>query len=393
MSTEEKVAEKPKASSHLISFKGEQNGILTFIIDGINVSFTNAIRRTILSNIPTLVFNCFPHDKNDATIHTNTSRLNNEVLKQRLICIPIHIQDHNLPYSELVVEINMKNETENTIDITTEHFKVKNEKTDKFLNDSAVKKIFPPCPITGDYILFARLRPQISTIAPGEEISISAKMSLHTAEEDGAFNVASTCAYKFTSDKIRQDEVWQNKLAEIQQVEKENPEVIALLQQDWYNHEGLRYFKRDSFDFKVESVGVFSNEELVSKACEILISKLEDIQTQALQQTLKVEKSITTIADSVDITLDGYGYTIGKILEFMLNKNFYQGEKKKLLSYVGFRKNHPHDEHSIIRLGFTHDTEEEEEEMPIESYAKSLIKDTCEDAITIIAEIKQEFDN
>jgi len=387
MATEEKVAKNPKASSHLISFKGEQNGILNFTIDGINVSFTNAIRRTILSNIPTLVFNCFPHDKNDANIHTNTSRLNNEILKQRLTCIPIHIQDHDLPYSELVVEINMKNETENTIDITTEHFKVKNEKTDKYLNDSAVKKIFPPCPITGDYILFARLRPQISTIAPGEEISISAKMSLHTAEEDGAFNVASTCAYKFTSDKIRQDEAWQNKLAEI----KENPDVIALLQQDWYNHEGLRYFKSDSFDFKVESVGVFSNVELVSKACEILISKLENIQTQALQQTLKVEKSITTIGNSVDITLDGYGYTIGKILEFMLNKSFYQGEKEKLLSYVGFRKNHPHDEHSIIRLGFHNDTGEED--MPIESYTKSLIKDICDDAIMIINEIKQEFNN
>ena len=79
------IAKKPKADSHLISFKGEENGILTVIIDGINVSYINAIRRTILSDIPTLVFNCFPHDKNDADIHINTSRLNNEILKQRLI--------------------------------------------------------------------------------------------------------------------------------------------------------------------------------------------------------------------------------------------------------------------------------------------------------------------
>ena len=90
MSTEE-VEKKPKASSHLLSFKGEQDGILTFVIDGLNVSFINAIRRTILSDIPTLVFNCFPHDQNDAAIHINTTRLNNEVLKQRLSCIPIHI--------------------------------------------------------------------------------------------------------------------------------------------------------------------------------------------------------------------------------------------------------------------------------------------------------------
>ena len=131
-------------------------------------------------------------------------------------------------------------------------------------------------------ILFARLRPQISTIAPGEEISISAKMSLHTAEEDGAFNVASTCAYKFTSDKIRQDGAWQDKLAEISAEEKKNPEIIALLQQNWYNHEGLRYFKKDSFEFKLETVGVFSNKELVLKACEILIAKLTTISSKAI---------------------------------------------------------------------------------------------------------------
>ena len=96
--------------STLLSFKGEENGILDFTIEGINVSFINGIRRTILSDIPTLVLHCFPHDQNDADIHTNTTRLNNEVLKQRLSCIPIHISDASLPYKELVVEINMKND-------------------------------------------------------------------------------------------------------------------------------------------------------------------------------------------------------------------------------------------------------------------------------------------
>ena len=88
---------------------------------------------------------------------------------------------------------------------------------------------------------------------------------MHTAAEDGAFNVASTSAYKFTPDKIKQDDAWQSKIAEISAEEKENPEVIALLQQNWYNHEGLRYFKKDSFEFKVETLGVFTNENLIKK--------------------------------------------------------------------------------------------------------------------------------
>lgn len=380
------VTPEQSKNSTLLSFKGEENGILDFTIESVNVSFINGIRRAILSDIPTLVFHCFPHDQNDADIHTNTTRLNNEILKQRLSCIPIHISDASLPYKELIVEINMKNDSENTIDVTTEHFKIKNISSGKYLQESAVRKIFPPCPITGDYIVFARLRPKVSTIAPGEELSISAKMSLHTAGEDGTFNVASTCAYKFTVDKMKQDQIWQNKLAEISSEEKADPDVLALLQQNWYNHEGLRYFKKDSFDFKLETIGVYTNEELVQKACEILIQKLKNIHDTIEDEGI-IEKSISTIPNSVDIKLINTGYTIGKIIEYMLHKNNYQGEKKKNLTYVGFRKNHPHDEDSVIRMGMI-------ERDGNDGYNEVVVSNTrfaCNNAIEILTNIMTEF--
>jgi len=380
------ATQEQSKNSTLLSFKGEENGILDFTIEGINVSFINGIRRTILSDIPTLVFHCFPHDQNDADIHTNTTRLNNEVLKQRLSCIPIHISDASLPYKELIVEINMKNDSENTIDVTTEHFKIKNISSGKYLQESAVRKIFPPCPITGDYIVFARLRPKVSTIAPGEELSISAKMSLHTAGEDGTFNVASTCAYKFTVDKMKQDQIWQNKLAEISSEEKADPDVLALLQQNWYNHEGLRYFKKDSFDFKLETIGVYTNEELVQKACEILIQKLKNIHDTIEDEGI-IEKSISTIPNSVDIKLINTGYTVGKIIEYMLHKNNYQGEKEKNLTYVGFRKNHPHDDDSVIRMGMV-------ERDGNDGYNEVVVSNTrfaCNNAIEILTNIMAEF--
>ncbi len=380
------ATQEQSKNSTLLSFKGEENGILEFTIEGINVSFINGIRRVILSDIPTLVFHCFPHDQNDADIHTNTTRLNNEVLKQRLSCIPIHISDASLPYKELVVEINMKNESENTIDVTTEHFKIKNISSGKYLQESAVRKIFPPCPITGDYIVFARLRPKVSTIAPGEELSISAKMSLHTTSEDGTFNVASTCAYKFTVDKMKQDQIWQNKLAEISSEEKADPDVLALLQQNWYNHEGLRYFKNDSFDFKLETIGVYTNEELVQKACEILIQKLKNIH-DTIEDAGIIEKSISTIPNSVDIKLINAGYTVGKIIEYMLHKNNYQGETEKNLTYVGFRKNHPHDEDSVIRMGMI----ERDGNDGYNEVVVSNMRFGCNNAIEILTNIMAEF--
>ena len=43
----------------------ERNNTLYFTISNINVSYANAIRRVILSDIPTVVIRTFPYEKND----------------------------------------------------------------------------------------------------------------------------------------------------------------------------------------------------------------------------------------------------------------------------------------------------------------------------------------
>ena len=84
----------------------DQDGISYFTISNINVSQANAIRRTILADIPTIVIRTFPNEQNDAVFEINTSRLNNEILKQRLGCIPIHIDDLNMPLDNYIMEKN-----------------------------------------------------------------------------------------------------------------------------------------------------------------------------------------------------------------------------------------------------------------------------------------------
>ena len=66
---------------------------ITFTLKNTNVSIANALRRTLLSDIPTLTFKTFPHSENLAIIHKNTSRFNNEIIKHRLGCIPIYIKN------------------------------------------------------------------------------------------------------------------------------------------------------------------------------------------------------------------------------------------------------------------------------------------------------------
>ena len=52
----------PKATPVYISSRMEKDNILTFTLTNIDVSLANAIRRTILADIPTLCFKTFPHN-------------------------------------------------------------------------------------------------------------------------------------------------------------------------------------------------------------------------------------------------------------------------------------------------------------------------------------------
>ena len=70
-----------------INILNEDDNILKFRLSGVDVSLANAIRRIILSDIPCYVFRTTPYSENKATIFINTSRLNNEIIKQRLSCI------------------------------------------------------------------------------------------------------------------------------------------------------------------------------------------------------------------------------------------------------------------------------------------------------------------
>ena len=107
-------------TSALLSNLYEENNILSFTLSGVNVSIANSIRRIILSEIPCVVFKTTPHKENKVYIEKNTTRMNNELIKQRLACIPIFINDLDAPIDNYQVIINKKNTSDNIEFITTE---------------------------------------------------------------------------------------------------------------------------------------------------------------------------------------------------------------------------------------------------------------------------------
>ena len=97
-----------------------------------NVSVVNAIRRTILQDIPVVVFK-------NIHITKNTTVFNNEILKQRLACIPIHIKDLDLDnLKNLKLIINMKNHEDNVLNLTTEDFQIQLVEQKKMLSKDTV---------------------------------------------------------------------------------------------------------------------------------------------------------------------------------------------------------------------------------------------------------------
>lgn len=380
----------PRISSFI-----EEGDFLKFTLSDCNVSIANAIRRIILSEIPTFVFRTFPHNENKAEITANTSRLNNEIIKQRLGCIPIHIDDLNFPYKNYIIEVDVKNDTDTIRYVTTKDFKIKNILTEQYSSESSVRKIFPPSKISGDYIEFARLLPKLSENIDGERLSLKCLLDIGTAKQDGMYNVASTCTYSYTIDKEKANSVWkgiQTKM--IKEGVKE--EDIEFEEKNWYLLEGKRHFIENSFDFIIESVGVISNIELLIRACNIMINKLNifisgimisdmESEVEKLNEpksgSVIIRPSETTLENSFDITLVNEDYTIGKVIEYYLYDTHYFGDKT--LSFCGFRKNHPHDKNSVIRLGYHKDVEP--------SVVVGYLEEAGQNAITAYKEILSQL--
>lgn len=353
---------------------------IEFTLSGVNVSLANAIRRTILSDIQLVVFKTTPYEENKANIITNTSRLNNEIIKQRLSCIPIHIKDiDTFPLKNYMLEVNVENTSDNIIYVTTKDFMIKDLISDKFLDETKTREIFPANEL-GYFIDFVRLRPKLSEELKGEKLHLTCEFSIGTAKEDGTFNAVSTCSYGFTPDE---DKIAVELAKKIQKWKDEgkNQKEIDFESKNWKYLDALRITKKDSFDFIVQTIGIYSNYELLDIACDIIIRRLKAIDTQIDTDKLQINKANNTLKNSYDIILEDDDYTIGKIIEYALYNKFYDGSK--ILTYCGYKKFHPHDSDSIIRIAY--DMEEPE------TFVKQNLKECINDLVVVYQKIKKEF--
>lgn len=377
----------------IANYNNNKEQQFTFTLESCDVSIANAIRRIILSDINQYVFKTFPHAENRANFTVNTTRLHNELLKQRLGCIPIHhlhtIDGFQNDYKNYVVEVDVKNDTDTIRYVTTEDFKVKKAKNIEksggsiddddtvyeYLSESAVQKIFPPDSISGQYIEFARLLPKLSSNATGgEALAFTCTLEISNAKFDGMYNVAHTCAYNCTPDEKEIEKQWKVKEKALREGFESSSSASSITEQlahakkNWELLDAQRIFVPDSFDFIIETVGVYTNVQLVTKACDIMIKKCEKLLADMEHSTSMSSSSIgvkniiefahelTTMKHAFCINLIGEDYTLGKVVEYLLFSNYYN-KADGIVSFCGFKKPHPHSLDSFIIVAFKEATE------------------------------------
>ena len=352
-----------------------------FTLENTNVSVANAIRRTLLSDIPLLVFKTFPYEKNRVEFIANTTRFNNEIIKQRLSAIPVYIKDvENFPFEEYEFSIDKVNNTSNIDYVTTGDFVIKDTKNNKILDKSETINIFPKNPLTNYFIDIVRLRPKLSENMKGEELKIKGKLHIGTAKEDSNYNAVSTAAYSYTPDPIKINEIWETEIYPSIKNDLSKDEIDKY-KSNWLLLEAKRYYKENSFDFKIKSSCVFNNKELIIISCDLLIKQLGQYIELINEQKIKIINSDNTLNNCFDVILENTGYTIGKLIEYFMYSKFY--EDNELLSFCGFKKEHPHYSDSILRIAFKEET--------LKELIYTYLKDCCILSIEEIKQIQNQF--
>jgi DNA-directed RNA polymerase subunit L len=363
---------------------------LLFTLENVDVSIANAIRRTILSNIGTIVFRTTPHEMNDCIIYKNNTKLNNEVIKQRLSCIPIHylhtIKDEEV--EDMILEVNVENTSTEYRMVTTKDFRIKSKSTGKYMDEETLRLVFPYSKTVYDalhkeyFIDFVKLRPKISDV-PGEHIHLTCTFSYGYAKEDGMFNAVSTCSYGFTKDEERIPAEFNRKKDELEG-KGLSPEEVHFALKDWLLLDSFRITKPNSFDFIIETVGVYTNREIVKAACTHLIDSFTRIG-----EICYVKPGSGIMENEYVIYINEDDYTIGKVIEKMLYKEYFEGGENrdnKIMSFCGFRKEHPHDTFAIVKVCYISKLRKEYEEVVM-----SHLHYVAEQAIGILHTIMNQF--
>ena len=372
-----------------------EKGQLTFTLSGsetygLDKSVANAIRRTLLTDIPTVGFRIDENVKNkDIKINTNTGSLHNELLLQRIGLIPIYLDpdkymknylfklsvqsDDKKQYKFITAQdfqlYQLKSDLKKRIDsLATEENMVEldeilnsnnyeNYDLDNPLSDKEKDKILRPFIFkrnnSKNYCLITELK---NTNSPEfkQEIDLYGIPSLSTAEENARYQAVSCSTYSFVKDETLIQKIWSDRVNK----EKYTPEQIESYYSKFILEESERYYHRDNenesykYNFSIKSVHYKKESDLLIMSLRILIDKLDNLKESFVKLLQDKETSISVNKVNEIIyhyLINNEGHTLGNLLQSHIVRRCI--DDQSIISFCGYLKTHPLE--NIIKLIIT----------------------------------------
>lgn len=289
---------------------------MTVDMDDIHNGLIVAIRRIIIAEVPILSFNRATMD-----IKENTSVINNDIIKDRLYLLPIHVDEPLLRVweknAQFKFEINVKNNTTSTIYVTSSDISVKSVANEASNTAHIKRRLFPD-----------NMKNLICPLRPTKDRSESLVVTM-----DAAVGVR----YNETS-KV----VFKNRLTpdEIKSMHEKSGSGMSF--EDYIKSSDELYFDGDKSTarymmLEIECETRLSPMYMMRRAIDILESKMVQLETRIVQRD---NIRISTEGAKHTLTFINDNYTLATPLNLLLYK-YFSAEKPTRVKWIGNIKDHP----------------------------------------------------
>jgi len=345
-----------------VSFKNikyEDKFTLNFQLVDTHVSYANTLRRIILTEVPCVGFRAEilkDGSTSDVKILKNTTAMSNEMLAHRIGLIVVHANPSNWEPNKYEFKLNIENNTDKPLDVKVSDIEVFERDDSGELKKIPNTKFFHPDPITHDTSLLAVLKPKIGNNNV-ETVAFEAKATVGVGRENVRFNPVSQCSYGYTRDEnpekrkqIFSDWLDRHKKLRIEELDQDSSRK-ALLEKEFETMEAQRCYttnekgEPNSFDFVIESVGVFDPYDIVIEALKVLERKCHAyaaLDKGDLPENVKLQPTKKE-ARGFDIYFQHEDHTLGNLLTTYMDEHLLDpnGLKEGTISYCGYCVPHP----------------------------------------------------
>ena len=397
----------------------KHNYSVEFEVANIQTSMANAIRRLMISDVKTVGFRTEPYTACDIQVSVNDTPLHNQFVLHRLAMIPIYVAyPDKFDIDDYLFIIDVTNNTNMIITITSEHFQIKRISTNKMLSRSEVMKFFPPNPITGDYILINKLRPKyfVPSKTVSQEVNdemgktfkkktddimsfhIEGKASISNSRENGHYSPVSCATYINTVDPEKASlglKEYIDKMLETAKNENITPMTNEQLTRRFELTEKARFFYRNNkdepnvFTFKVETIGVIPPLIIFHRTIDILKEKINTFVNNLVNKNEDVItiKASEQLSGGYDIIIKNEDDTLGNIVQThlcLLYADYLLPKEQKKLKFIGYKRPHPLEKHIILAIQGETDN--------IDSIINEILKPGCGQIVKILNKIQNDLE-